>query len=68
MDSFTTEGVPWFLPIPVKLGLPPFKSMRIKTGGIIETFIVFPGLMIATIIVIYTHYDKLQVFLHNYLK
>lgn len=68
MDSLTTEGVPWLLPIPIKFGIPPFKSLRIQTGGIIETFVVFPGLMIATVVIIYTHYDKIKILLHNYLK
>ena len=68
MDSFTTEGVPWILPIPVKLGFPPIKSLRIQTGGLTERFIVFPGLMIATVVIIYLNYDKIRIFLHNYLK
>lgn len=68
MDSLTTEGVPWLLPIPIKFGIPPIKSLRVQTGGLIETFVIFPGLMIATVVIIYTHYDKIKVLLHNYLK
>lgn len=32
MDTFTKEGVPWLLPIPIKFGLPPLKRLRITTG------------------------------------
>lgn len=68
MDTFTTEGVPWLLPIPFKFGIPPIKALRIQTGGVIERFVIFPGLMLATIYVIYSNYDKIKVILHSYLK
>src|SRR5207302_459655 len=32
MDSFTKEGVPWLLPIPIKFGLPPLRRLRITAG------------------------------------
>lgn len=68
MDTFTTEGVPWLLPVPFKFGIPPFKVFRIQTGGPIERFAVFPGLMLVTVYVIYMHYDKIKLILHSYLK
>lgn len=68
MDTFTTEGVPWLLPMPFKFGIPPIKAFRIQTGGLIERFGVFPGLMIVTIYLIYLHYDKIRLLLHSYLK
>jgi inner membrane protein len=68
MDTITTEGVPWLLPIPIKFGIPPIKALRIKTGGLIEKFIVFPGLLLVTIYLIYLHYDKIRLLLHSYLK
>jgi inner membrane protein len=46
MDTFTKEGVPWLLPIPVKFGVPPLKSLRLTTGKALETFAVFPGLLL----------------------
>src|SRR4029077_4239088 len=46
MDSFTKEGVPCLLPIPIKFGLPPAKRLRITTGKNMENLIVFPGLLI----------------------
>ncbi len=68
MDTLTTEGVPWLLPIPFKFGIPPIKALRIQTGGLVERFIVFPGLMIASIYIIYFYYDKIRLLFHSYLK
>jgi membrane-bound metal-dependent hydrolase YbcI (DUF457 family) len=36
MDSFTKEGVPWLLPIPIKFGFPPLKRLRVTTGKLGE--------------------------------
>jgi inner membrane protein len=68
MDTLTQEGVPWLLPIPVKFGLPPIKAFRVKTGGFVERFIVFPGLLLITMAIFYLHYDMLKVILHSYIK
>lgn len=68
MDTITTEGVPWLLPIPIKFGIPPIKELRVQTGGLVERFVVFPGLMIVTIYFIYIYYDKVKLILHSYLK
>lgn len=46
MDSFTKEGVPWLLPIPIKFGFPPLKRLRVTTGKKVELLLVFPGLVI----------------------
>lgn len=46
MDSFTKEGVPWLLPIPIKFGFPPLRRLRITTGKAVENFIVFPLLAV----------------------
>ncbi len=59
MDTLTKEGVPWLLPIPAKLGFPPLKSMRITTGKAMETFGVFPALIIFNIVWVYSHYQEL---------
>ncbi len=68
MDTFTTEGVPWLLPIPVKFGIPPLKAFRIKTGGLIERFGVFPALLFISVYLIYAHYETVKMVLHSYLK
>ncbi|HUC88194.1 MAG TPA: metal-dependent hydrolase [Candidatus Binatia bacterium] len=67
MDSFTKEGVPWLLPIPVRFGFPPTKSLRIITGGKIELFVVFPGLLVIDIWLVASHYDKLLMLIHQYI-
>lgn len=68
MDTFTTEGVPWLLPIPFKFGIPPIKALRITTGGLLERFGVFPALLLVTVYLMYVHYDKIKLILHSYLK
>jgi inner membrane protein len=68
MDTFTTEGVPWVFPIPFKIGIPPLSAFRIKTGGLLERFGVFPGLMLSEVYIIYLYYDKIKLLLHSYLK
>jgi inner membrane protein len=68
MDSFTQEGVPWLFPIPIRFGIPPFRILRFKTGGIVEKSFVFPMLLITNIYLFYTHYHKFLDFFKNYLK
>lgn len=67
-DSFTREGVPWFLPIPVKIGFPPMKSLRLPTGGFVERFILFPGLILVNSYLFYLYYDKILNLLRHHLK
>lgn len=55
-DSLTTEGVPWLLPVPIRFGFPPLKTFRIKTGGIAENAIVFPGLLALNGYMFFTYY------------
>lgn len=45
MDTFTKEGVPWLLPLPIKFGIPPLKAWRITTGKFGE--LVIFGIIIA---------------------
>lgn len=65
MDTFTHEGVPWLFPIPIKFGIPPFAFLRIKTGGFIEKYVIFPGLLFLNGAIIYYHYGKYLSFLHG---
>lgn len=68
MDSFTKEGVPWLLPIPVKFGLPPLRKLRITTGKKMETLVLFPGLLALTIWLMSSHYQQLVVLLKRHLS
>lgn len=65
MDTLTRDGVPWLFPIPIKLGIPPFRALRLTTGGMIEKSIIFPGLMIFNGYLVYQHYHLFLNFLKN---
>jgi inner membrane protein len=65
MDSFTKEGVPWLLPIPIKFGFPPIRRLRITTGKKIENFIVLPGLLIFICWYCTIHYSQLLALIHR---
>lgn len=67
-DSFTTEGVPWLFPIPFRFGFPPFSFLRIKTGGMIEKGIVFPGLMIFNGYLIYHFYTAYFILIKSFVR
>jgi inner membrane protein len=67
MDTFTKEGVPWLLPLPIKFGLPPIKELRITTGKFVETWLVFPALLVIDIVFGTTHYQLILKFLHHHI-
>lgn len=58
MDTFTKEGVPWLLPIPVKFGIPPIRSFRITTGKSMEKML-FLTLLAFDIWYVAAHYTHL---------
>ena len=64
MDSFTKEGVPWLLPIPVKFGLPPMKALRITTGKLGEK-LFFVGILVVDIWYFSGHYVRLVSVFHH---
>lgn len=68
MDTVTREGVPWFFPVGIKIGIPPFKVLRMKTGGIIEKAIIFPGLLIATGYIYWANYGKFLMILRQFVQ
>ena len=68
MDTLTTEGVPWLFPAPIKLGFPPIKVLRIKTGGLIEKYLVFPVLLILNGYLFYNLYPKYLELFHRLVK
>jgi inner membrane protein len=65
MDTFTKEGVPWFLPFPVKLGIPPIKEWRITTGSWVESFVVFPLILLFNAVFYSHYYNHLLYLVHN---
>jgi inner membrane protein len=64
-DMLTKEGVPLLFPLPWEIGIPPFRFLRIKTGGLIEKSVVFPGLMLASGAMMTNGYDKILEFLKS---
>ncbi len=67
-DIFTHDGVPLLFPIPLHFGIPPFRFLRIKTGGLVEKSFVFPILIMVNVYIFYTHYDKFLDLLKHYIK
>jgi inner membrane protein len=65
MDMLTKEGVPLFLPFPIKIGFPPAKRLRITTGKAVELFVVFPGLVAINVWLYASHYAQVISFLHR---
>ena len=64
MDSFTKEGVPWLLPIPIKFGVPPLRGLRMTTGKNMERFIFF-SLLCFDIWYCSAHYGRLVELFHS---
>jgi inner membrane protein len=67
MDSFTKEGVPWLLPIPIKFGFPPSRRLRVTTGKTIEKFIILPAFLLLDCWYCTTHYSQLIAMVHSWL-
>ncbi|HET9098120.1 MAG TPA: metal-dependent hydrolase [Candidatus Saccharimonadales bacterium] len=65
MDSFTKEGVPWLLPVPVKFGFPPIKKLRIRTGHWAENLIILPLLIFIDIWMYLHQYQKVLTIIHH---
>lgn len=67
MDTFTKEGVPWLLPIPIKFGIPPLKRFRVTTGEWTENLVALPLLIVAAGAICAAHYSQLLMFLHHHI-
>lgn len=68
MDTFTKEGVAWFLPLPWSIGFPPIRAFRVSTGKFFEMFILFPLLLVVTGYIYYMYYDKILELMRHFLK
>jgi inner membrane protein len=64
LDTFTKEGVPWLLPIPIKIGIPPVKRMRITTGKFAEK-LFFVAILIFDVWFCSSHYAELVAVFHH---
>jgi inner membrane protein len=45
-DSMTKDGIPLLFPLKLEIGFPPISKLRISTGGFVEKFLVFPGVLV----------------------
>lgn len=68
VDTITRDGVPWLFPIPIRFGFPPFRFLRIKTGGLLEKSLIFPGLIITNIWIYYRYHGKFLEILKYYIN
>ena len=68
MDTISRDGVPWLFPIPIRLGFPPFRFLRMKTGGFLEKTFIFPMLILANIWIYYTYYSRFLEIIKWYIK
>lgn len=58
MDMFTKAGVPLFWPLKYKVGFPPFQFLRIQSNSFIENRVIFPGLILFTLYLLYLYQIK----------
>ncbi len=63
-DFLTKDGVPLVWPWKYRFGFPPFKFMRIRTGGKIEMFVVNPLLVLFCLALTILYYDRVILLLH----
>ena len=68
MDTISRDGVPWLFPIPIRFGFPPFRFLRMKTGGLLEKTFVFPALIIVNIWIYYHFYGRFLEVIKWYIK
>lgn len=59
MDLPTKAGLPLLWPLDWRVGFPPRRWLRIESGEFIENWIIFPGLLLFTLALIYLNYEKL---------
>lgn len=62
-DMLTKEGLPLFFPFPFEIGIPPIKTLRIKTGTWLENFIVYPVIWVFSALFIYYNQETLKLIL-----
>lgn len=57
-DTLTDQGVPWLWPLQVQIKVPPGpEELRVTTDSIIERVVVRGGLIVATLIILRTHWS-----------
>ena len=64
-DSLTKEGIPWLFPFKFYFGFPPFQFLRIKTGGNLEKYALFPILLLLNGYLVWKFYPIYLNLLHK---
>lgn len=62
-DALTREGIPLLWPIKWKIGFPPFKFLRMKTGGFVEKYFVRTFVLIYLVVVTYLFWPEVKLIL-----
>jgi len=57
LDGLTEEGVPLLFPLTWKFGFPLIKSWRIKTGHWFENWIIFPGISLFILYLLFVNWS-----------
>ncbi len=57
IDLLNREGVPLLFPLPWMFGFPPFRKLRIPTGGLVEKTLVYPSLLLLNGYLVSVHYQ-----------
>jgi membrane-bound metal-dependent hydrolase YbcI (DUF457 family) len=68
LDIPTKEGLPLLWPWQYKFGIPPFRSLRIEAGGVVERFIAFPGMLLLSGYLLYHNQARMLTFLHHFVR
>ena len=68
MDLLTLDGIPLLFPIKWEFGFPPVRFFRIKTGGLFEKGLVFPGLLLLNMYIFYLYHPAILSFLRTNIK
>jgi inner membrane protein len=58
-DGLTDGGLPLLFPWKLKFGFPPVRSWRMKTGKWFENYVVFPGLLLCVMYLMYSQRHRL---------
>lgn len=67
-DMPTKDGVPLLWPIKWRIGIPPFRFMRIRSGFFVEKLFIFPGLAVLNAVLIYQNYSTYIELFHSLKK
>ncbi len=59
LDFLTEEGIPLFFPLKLKIGFPPIRPWRIKTGGWFEKYVIFLSVAVIFLYLVANRYRQI---------